>query len=82
MGVSSIGGYGSYGFSSYTTPLNSGPTAGRPAQEADQTQQLQAAEESRESTQQQSGESRSGQESSSGGGNVTATRGQNLNITV
>ncbi len=76
MGVSSIG---SYGFSSYTTPLNSGPTAGQAAQQADQAQQAQqqnrSAEESRETTQQQARESENR-------GNVTATRGQNLNISV
>lgn len=78
MGVSSIG---SYGFSSYATPLNSGPTAGQSAQQADQTQQTQqnnSAEESRETRRQQASET----ENRSGGGVVTATRGNNLNISV
>jgi len=78
MGVSSIG---SYGFSSYTTPLNSGPTAGQPAQQAGQAQQAQqnqTTEETQETARQQSREN----EKSENRGAVTATRGQNLNISV
>lgn len=77
MGVSSIG---SYGFSSFTTPLNSGPTAGQAPQQADQTQQARAAEEAQNRQQTQEADSQAQQQS--GGGYVTATRGQNLNISV
>lgn len=78
MGVSSIG---SFGFSSFTTPLNSGPTAGQSTQQADQTQQTRAAEEAqnRQQTQQTNNQA---EQQQSGGGVVTATRGQNLNISV
>lgn len=78
MGVSSIG---SNGFSSYTTPLNSGPTAGQAPQQADQAQQARAAEEAQNRQQAQQANNQA-QEQQSGGGYVTATRGQNLNISV
>lgn len=77
MGVSSIG---SYGFSSFTTPLNSGPTAGQAPQQADQAQQARAAEEAQNRQQTQEADNQGQQQS--GGGYVTATRGQNLNISV
>lgn len=79
MGVSSIG---SYGFSSFTTPLNSGPTAGQATQQADQTQQTRAAEEAQSRQQTQETDNNQAQQQQSGGGYVTATRGQNLNISV
>ena len=78
MGVSSIG---SVGFSSFTTPLNSGPTAGQATQQADQTQQARAAEEAQNRQQTQDANNQA-QQQQSGGGYVTATRGQNINITV
>lgn len=78
MGVSSIG---SYGFSSFTTPLNSGPTAGQSTQQADQAQQARSAEEAQNRQQTQEANNQA-QQQQSGGGNVTATRGQNLNISV
>lgn len=79
MGVSSIG---SYGFSSFTTPLNSGPTAGQAPQQADQAQQARASEEAQNRQQAQQAANNQAQEQQSGGGYVTATRGQNLNISV
>ncbi|HRQ83059.1 MAG TPA: hypothetical protein PKZ97_18260 [Azospirillaceae bacterium] len=78
MGVSSIG---SFGFSSFTTPLNSGPTAGQPVQQADQAEQARAAEEA-QNRQQTQRTNNQAQQQQSGGGVVTATRGQNLNISV
>lgn len=79
MGVSSIG---SAGYTStYTPPLSSGPTVSQATQQADQTQQLRAAEESR-TQQQTTTDAQAANAGSSGGGNTTPTRGQNLNITV
>lgn len=78
MGVSSIG---SNGFSSYTTPLNSGPTAGQAPQQAAQAQQERAAEEAQDRQQAQQANNQA-QSQQSGGGYVTPTRGQNLNISV
>ncbi len=75
MGVSSIGGIGGYQ-QPYTTPLSSGPAAAQrsttPVETAqeDQTERTRRTQEAQNSTQ------------STSGGNTTATRGQNLNITV
>lgn len=78
MDISSIG--STYGFAPYTTPLNGGPTVTQQVQQTDQTQQLRAGEEQAETVRQQARENENTE--TTGGGNVTATRGQNLNITV
>lgn len=73
MGVSSVGGIGSYQ-QPYTTPLSSGPAAAQQTQRVENPQEDEA-----ERTRQQQQQSQS---TTTGGGNTTPTRGQNLNISV
>lgn len=75
MGVSSIGGIGGYQ-QPYVTPLSSGPEAAQRSTSPVETAQDDQAERTRR--QQEAQSSTQG----TSGGNTTATRGQNLNITV
>lgn len=71
MGVSAIGGIGSYP-QPYSTPLSSGPAA---AQQSSSPVEVAQTEESDRAQRVQNAQSTSG-------GNTTPSRGQNLNITV
>ncbi len=74
MGVSSIGGVGGYQ-QPYVTPLSSGPAAAQRSTSPVESAQEDETERTRRQQEAQSAQSGSG-------GNTTATRGQNLNITV
>lgn len=76
MGVSSIGGIGGYQQQPYVTPLSSGPAAAQRS-----TSQVESAQEDQDERTRRQQEAQNVQAGSSGG-NTTATRGQNLNITV
>ncbi|KAA0596485.1 hypothetical protein J2848_002146 [Azospirillum lipoferum] len=76
MGVSSIGGIGGYQQQPYVTPLSSGPAAAQRS-----TSPVESAQEDETERTRRQQEAQAAQSGSSGG-NTTATRGQNLNITV
>jgi hypothetical protein len=76
MGVSSIGGIGGYQQQPYVTPLSSGPAA---AQRSTSPVESAQEDETERTRRQQDAQA---VQSGSSGGNTTATRGQNLNITV